>query len=60
MLIIYRREDNLEIHLGEVHLEEIHMEDHHSIHILDHLDSQHLIHACLSHHGIHHLLHNMY
>jgi hypothetical protein len=39
MLIIYQREDNLEIQLGEVHLEEIHMEDHHSIHMLDHLDS---------------------
>jgi hypothetical protein len=48
-------EDNLEIHLEEVHLEEIHRESHPSIHLLDLLDDQHLIHICLYHHGINHL-----
>jgi hypothetical protein len=37
-------EDNLEIHL-----EEIHRESHPSIHLLDLLDGQHLIHICLYH-----------
>jgi hypothetical protein len=35
-------EDNMEIHLKEVHLEEICLMDHHSIHLLDHFDGQHL------------------
>ncbi len=43
----HQMEDNLEIHLEEVHLEKIHQESHPSIHLLDLLDDQHLIHVCL-------------
>ncbi len=52
-------EDNLKTHLEEVHLEEIHLEDHHSIHMLDHSDGQHLTQACLYHCGINNLLYNL-
>jgi hypothetical protein len=53
-------EDNLETHLEEVHLEEIFLENHLLIHLLDLMDGQHLIRACLYHHGINHMLCNMY
>jgi hypothetical protein len=45
-------DNKLETHLEEVHPKEIHLEDHHFIHMLDHMDGQHLNHACLYHHGI--------
>jgi hypothetical protein len=53
-------EDNLETHLEEVYPKEIYLEEHHSIHMLDLLDGKHLTHTCLYHHGINHLLYNMY
>ncbi len=56
----HRKENNLETHLEEIHPEEIHLENHLLIHLLDLLDGQHLTHACLYHHGINHLLCNMY
>jgi hypothetical protein len=49
-------EDNLE----EIHPEEIHLEDHLLIHMVNLLDGQHLTHAYLYHHGINHLLCNLY
>jgi hypothetical protein len=55
-----RMEENLETHQEGVHMEEICMEDHLSIHLLDPLDSQHMTHVCLYHHGINHLLCNLY
>jgi hypothetical protein len=64
MFTNHQMEDNLEInletHLEEVHLEEIYIEDHHSIHMLDHSDGQHLTYACLYHRGINNLLYNLY
>jgi hypothetical protein len=60
LLINHWMEDNLEIHQKEVHLEDIHLEDHHLIHLLEHLDGQHLTSACLCHCGINHLLCNLY
>jgi hypothetical protein len=53
-------EDNMKTHLEEVHLEEILLEYHLSIHLLDLMDGQHLTCACLYHHGISHLLCNLY
>jgi hypothetical protein len=47
LLTNHQMEDKL-----ETHLEEVHLEDHHLIHMLDHMDGQHLTHACLYHHGI--------
>jgi hypothetical protein len=60
MLTNHRMEDNLEIHLKEVHPEEICLEDHLLIHLLDLLDGQHLTCTCLYHHGINHMLCNLY
>ncbi len=56
----HQMEDNLETHLVEVHLEEICRKSNPSIHLLDLLDGQHLIHVCLYHHGINHLLCNLF
>jgi hypothetical protein len=53
-------EDNLKTHPEEVHLKEIFLEDHLLIHLLDLMDGQHLICTCLYHHGINHMLCNMY
>ncbi len=56
----HQMKDNLEIHMEEVHLEEIFLENHLSIQLLDLMDGQHLAYVCLYHHGINHLLCNMY
>ncbi len=56
----HQMEDNLEIHLEEIHPKEIYLESHLLIHLLDLMDGQHLTDACLYHHGINHLLCNLY
>jgi hypothetical protein len=53
-------EDNLKTHMEEVHIEEIYSEDHPLIHLFNRSNGQHLIHVCLYHHGINHLLYNLY
>jgi hypothetical protein len=60
LLTNHQKEDNLETHLDEVHPKEILLKDHHSIHLLDQMDGQHLAHACSYHHGINHLLCDLY
>jgi hypothetical protein len=56
----HQLEYNLEIYMEEVHLEEIHLEDHLLIYLLYLMDGQHLIHVCSYHHGINHMLCNLY
>ncbi len=53
-------EDNLETHLEEVHSKKNLLEDHLLIHLLDLMDVQHLTHIWSYHHGINHLLCNLY
>ncbi len=60
LLTNHRMKNNLEIHLKEVYSKKIYLEDHHSIHLLDHSNGQHLIHAYLYHHDINNLLYNLY
>ncbi len=60
IIINHQMKDNLEIHLEEVHSEEIRQENHLLIHLFHLLDGQHLTHICLYHHGINHLLCNMF
>jgi hypothetical protein len=60
LIINHQMEDNLEIHLEAIHPKEIHQENHLLIHMLHLLDGQHLTRICLDHHGINHLLCNLF
>jgi hypothetical protein len=60
MFTNHQMEDNLKIHLEEVHPYKICLNNHLLIHMLNILDGQHLTRTCLYHHGINHLLCNLY
>jgi hypothetical protein len=60
LLTNHQIEDNLETRLEEVHLKSICLESHLLVHMLDIFDGQHLTHACSYHHGINHLLCNLF
>ncbi len=60
LIINHWMKDSLETHLEKVHSKEICLESHLLIHLLDLLDGEHLTHTYLYHHGINHLLCNLF